>query len=745
MGAPAIPYSSTEAERRRLENTLDQDLSTLSLTATSSSLSPRRRDPAEDSFSSLSTIGVGRSAPAQLDSFDASFPRFPSTLDTPKARAARGVSMRTETTLGGISPTSTAGHHVSAATLGAGVFRRPAARGVSTGAADEFDPDRSLGRLVGELAKAMGDERNKPASPFASPRSPSPSMRQQPNLSFTLTRNDPLLSPPLSRSVSSASSGSQDRRQAASRPALGETNRHNAFAPQATLIRPDVLKKHKRHHRGVQNDSADVTGMTGLLATPGRGTSFVGVDKNGAPEDEMAAAIPTALASLHARLRALETENSVSRRRVRELESEIEKARDEVARAQQTKDGRLKDAIGEKTALEDLVKSLRGHLARLTKELEENKALVDELRRAASAPPSPVKYDTSVKDELGALRREVERLSREVARLGDIIAQGLAVRQREAEPVRTVRLADPPLVDLSDDEVDAVRRDVEVRSSVATRLASPHAPPPPTLPSQLRQGLHAVAADKAGLLPPSARAARVATDSSEGEGATSPTPASRTRNSSSASRPRSRAAAAATFASPASSTSSTRRRRRAEPPAAGPDSPFPSIRVEDEASFFAFRPSPAKAAEPRTNPAPAAAAGTLPPSVRSLFDSPLLPPQTVLARVIRELEDEFSHYKSIYVELADQYKVLDVASAVAKRHVLAQHLKEVIDTLELKADQISALYSLLSVSDRPVSPSTDAAVRGHKTKSVNDLWRAVRDSLSEDARRRLEADGLFRK
>lgn len=160
MGAPAIPYSSTEAERRRLENTLDQDLSTLSLTATSSSLSPRRRAAEEDSFSSLSTIGVGRSAPAgpQLDSFDASFPRFPSTLDTPKARAARGVSMRTETTLGGISPTSTAGHHVSAATLGAGVFRRPAARGVSTGAADEFDPDRSLGRLVGELAKAMGDE-----------------------------------------------------------------------------------------------------------------------------------------------------------------------------------------------------------------------------------------------------------------------------------------------------------------------------------------------------------------------------------------------------------------------------------------------------------------------------------------------------------------------------------------------------------------------------------------------------------
>ena len=36
------------------------------------------------------------------------------------------------------------------------------------------------------------------------------------------------------------------------------------------------------------------------------------------------------------------------------------------------------------------------------------------------------------------------------------------------------------------------------------------------------------------------------------------------------------------------------------------------------------------------------------------------------------------------MELADQYKVLDAASAIAKRRVLAEHLKEVIDTLEQK-------------------------------------------------------------
>ncbi|KAH9841344.1 uncharacterized protein C8Q71DRAFT_853748 [Rhodofomes roseus] len=61
-----------------------------------------------------------------------------------------------------------------------------------------------------------------------------------------------------------------------------------------------------------------------------------------------------------------------------------------------------------------------------------------------------------------------------------------------------------------------------------------------------------------------------------------------------------------------------------------------------------------------------------------------LPPQTVLSRVIRELEDDFTHFKSVYVELADQYKLMDAASNVAKRNVVAGHLREVIDILEQK-------------------------------------------------------------
>ncbi|KAI0345710.1 hypothetical protein BDW22DRAFT_1353291 [Trametopsis cervina] len=82
-----------------------------------------------------------------------------------------------------------------------------------------------------------------------------------------------------------------------------------------------------------------------------------------------------------------------------------------------------------------------------------------------------------------------------------------------------------------------------------------------------------------------------------------------------------------------------------------------------------------------------------------------VPPQTVLGRVLRELEDDFTHYKSIYIELADQYKIIDAVSNVAKRNVLAEHLREVIDILEQKGDQIASLYDLLTFKDKPLRES----------------------------------------
>ncbi|KAJ4481947.1 hypothetical protein J3R30DRAFT_3285901 [Lentinula aciculospora] len=88
-----------------------------------------------------------------------------------------------------------------------------------------------------------------------------------------------------------------------------------------------------------------------------------------------------------------------------------------------------------------------------------------------------------------------------------------------------------------------------------------------------------------------------------------------------------------------------------------------------------------------------------------------LPQQTVLARVIRELEDDFTHYKSVYVELADQYKDMDPVSDVPRRNLLAQHLREVVDILEQKGDQIASLYDLLAFKDKPVEPHSKLETR----------------------------------
>ena len=67
-----------------------------------------------------------------------------------------------------------------------------------------------------------------------------------------------------------------------------------------------------------------------------------------------AGTIPATLATLHARLTALETENSLCRRRVRELEGELESARGEVEEARKEGEGRLREVVGEKTGTSTL-------------------------------------------------------------------------------------------------------------------------------------------------------------------------------------------------------------------------------------------------------------------------------------------------------------------------------------------------------------------------------------------------------
>ncbi|CAK9779416.1 hypothetical protein CC85DRAFT_331048 [Cutaneotrichosporon oleaginosum] len=867
-GAPPIPFSRTDLERQRLESTLDHDLSTLSLSASNPSTSFA-------SHSSVSTVGVPRSA--AVHDYRPSL-----TFDETPRRPGRHPSFAASLASAGIgaSPTSTDGHHVSAATLGASVFNNPTRREHQAG---EFDPDRSLGRLVGQLTRAMEEERiiNKPASPFraASPRSPSPSLHQLPNLSFSLGRNDPLPSPPQSRTVSAASSKSsgdgtgsnhplseaQTYRPDSRRP-LADTGLHNQsqYQPErpykkgqykAPYLVPVVQPSPGRRDRTF--DLTGMTGVTGLLATPAKGPGFGEIDKNAAPLTA-GAGVPSALASLQAHIRALQNEKGVATQRiaeleaqwarareaVAELEAECASAREEVAEMQAGGDARLAEVLSEKAALEELVATLRAHIARLSAELEAQKAAIAELRRMR---------DTDVRDDLAAIKSDIERLTREIARLNEVAEQGLLART-SARSQRSMRVE---ALDLAE---DTARVSASPNADAGARERGTERATQTDLPSQFRQGVHAAGAPNVTILPPSAKAARVANESEDERDADaqrSPTPVRRPGSRASQAtdirapdRVPSRASQAAVDAfrparepaappvddepatmiyvaerhdgpSPAAlrAEREQRRERRQDRTDAtpnhsgsssrrmeGPASPFPSIRAEDEMSFFSQRRPPSPREEMRKSrryqalveaPAPNVArmpsggsrvasggsghrvttggthrvtssgsgthrvasggstnrvasggsARSLPVQptqpalggVRAILDGADVPPATVLSRVIGELEADFAHYKTIYVELADQYKVLDAASAVAKRHVLAAHLKEVIDCLEQKADQVAALYSLMSVHDRPAPEAPERRA----VRSVRELWAGVRDVLGEDAVRRLEADGLF--
>lgn len=67
--------------------------------------------------------------------------------------------------------------------------------------------------------------------------------------------------------------------------------------------------------------------------------------------------IPHTLATLHARLRALEMESSVSRRRVKELEAEVEKANQEKDIARKNGEKETRESESEKSGKLSLVPS----------------------------------------------------------------------------------------------------------------------------------------------------------------------------------------------------------------------------------------------------------------------------------------------------------------------------------------------------------------------------------------------------
>ncbi|KAG5640125.1 hypothetical protein DXG03_001027 [Asterophora parasitica] len=62
---------------------------------------------------------------------------------------------------------------------------------------------------------------------------------------------------------------------------------------------------------------------------------------------------------------------------------------------------------------------------------------------------------------------------------------------------------------------------------------------------------------------------------------------------------------------------------------------------------------------------------------------------------------------------------MDPVSDVPRRNMLAKHLREVVDILEQKGDQIASLYDLLTFKDKPVSESVVPSKSNLKTRTVS--------------------------
>lgn len=497
---------------------------------------------------------------------------------------------------------------------------------------------------------------------------------------------------------------------------------------------PSYLMRSKLH-------LPDFTGLTSAVESPARvrlqHRAYQG-RANKAEEDLL-----PSLDALHKKLLSLEMENGVSRRRVRELEMELRAAQEakpgpsnhkaSIKAGKAAQVGARGDEVAEEQqALEELVMTLRGHLTRLTEELSSQRQLLMELREQRDADQA---HDRDKSFEIGRLKSEVERLAGEVEVLRGVVEEGLretraaslkrsksSEDQEQQEPkqdadwsfsqapnanenkprqVPVVRIASP-LPRLS-------AEDVLARSASFSRASTPptaHSPLPQQMsPSPQRTSSPTHIDDDT---PESLAEDEGADDTPEQHGATlsyapdpeprpvAPTPAQTKRTA---------------------RQSSRMSRRRSE----SPENAFPKIRGHRMEQLFFSAPehdsNKCTTCKRRYHPKEPQVNGVPP----WLFQRPLEPhkmteddegfvdgetsptqkrSQVTLARVLRELEDDFSHYKSIYVEMADQYKYLDAMSDIPRRKALAKHLHEIIELLEQRGDQIASLYELLKVEEK---------------------------------------------
>ncbi|KAJ7644256.1 hypothetical protein FB45DRAFT_1053047 [Roridomyces roridus] len=589
----------------------------------------------------------------------------------------------------------------------------------------------------------------------------------------------------------------------------------------------DIANRDAGHPSKSRMYLPDVTGLTSAVESPAKAGGAYGAY---APHDDRPrdseARLLSVLSVVQTKLHQLEDENSISRRRVRELELELEACKREVVKERtrilemeeevsvrgkgkgkgkapdpsfEDMEERYREVVEEKKALESLISTLRTHLTRLTSELSAHQELLTELRQLREQDARTLKEKSG---EVERLRREVERLGGEVEVLRGVVEEGLRERRAAREEVsESQSAADVAMsADLEESEEEEElppeedEEPLDDRSQSSLSLESDEedeeseAEPfdPVSILGSSRAGANGapdrtLRTDHAtrGSPSPSGRfggedeLARIGRDVDERRSNLSGGSSVRERS------PQTRHRRAAMVEEVSDAGTEVPRvpspSRPTQPPAqhrpAGPTpgrarqsrlssnvvTPFPQIRGEHlERLFFSAPPHNARTCtvccrrrghgpEPESWVGRDLRAGRKEDDDEGFADGEPdeveaerererarkrlrtilgksdddrqredrdyeaaarkagLPPQTIVTRVIRELEDDFTHYKSVYVELADQYKEMDAVSDVPKRNMLAKHLREVVDILEQKGDQIASLYDCLTFKDKPLA------------------------------------------
>lgn len=579
----------------------------------------------------------------------------------------------------------------------------------------------------------------------------------------------------------------------------------------------------------------DITGLTVAVESPAKGQShqsYADIGKE-SEDKEGHARLQLAMNVLQKKIVHLDAENHTSRKRMKELEHELDVCRQDVERqrksvvqredilvrqqrmdvagsrtkgkARAMEDSRVeqkryKQSVEEKKALESLITTLRSHMARLTSELATHKTLLDELRTLREADKNTLRQKVR---EVDLLRREVEKIAGEVEVLKGVVEEGLRERRerglsnphdgpqdRGLDAGQEGNISNSKVgeggdededededgssnsqQDADDYEIEDVQPALARRALLERTIRTDHATfgssPMTGNVGHTRRYVDDDEVERISVELEERRSERSRSSSRLGSSLSSNGSHRAPSVASSIASVRSSRIAAERAATP--DTIYQQRQRVSSPPPAVPivqgsrpcaptpahaarerqpteETPFPQIRgARLERMFFSAPEHNAKTCtvchrrrhhetvqRPLWYPASKGRKVTVADAGEedegfeegSIADgergqgatinldfldkgprSDELPPQTVLVRVLRELEDDFTHYKGIYTELADQYKFMDAASNVVKRNVLAQHLREVIDVLEQRGDQIASLYDLLTFEDKPVARS----------------------------------------